>query len=549
MSMKNTVRYLARFKVETASALTIGSGQTGLLNERLIVRDANALPYIPGTALAGIIRHTLSDGQSAASASFVDVVEEIWGYQKGDQGLGSRIHFSDAILIGPEGETILEGLQEVDMNHEYFKNLLYLPERDHVRINHKGAAKQHAKFEEQLVPRGVRFMFELELEGTSKDREIWMQIMAILRHPSFRVGAGTRRGFGALKVLECQEEMYDLSEKDQLKCYLDNSASLNSALLPNPQRDSENPQERSKSEAAMISGWRQYRLTIRPRDFFLFGAGVPEGRINMPPKKEAFFEWSNNSATLSEAYYLIPATSIKGALAHRLAFHWNKLEGQTIEGSETLSADLSSSGFDMTEALSELDIDLDIELMNYGFEASDWGNWAKQVEALTIDDSKHWKAFLEEMEERKNNKAAELYPVGEQNFAVRTIMGYAKNSNNEGEEETGARGRLLLSDVYLTAAQVSTKTFTHVAIDRFTGGGIDGALFQEEVITTDEDIELDLFLAEDLGVDPEDTETEQQLLRAFEATLDDLCAGRLPLGGNTMKGHGVFTGDIEKVKS
>lgn len=84
-----------------------------------------------------------------------------------------------------------------------------------------------------------------------------------------------------------------------------------------------------------------------------------------------------------------------------------------IEGSEILFVDFSFSGFDMIEVLSELDIDFDIELMNYGFEVFDWGNWVKQVEVFIIDDFKYWKVFFEEMEEWKNNKVVELYFVGE----------------------------------------------------------------------------------------------------------------------------------------
>lgn len=43
------IRYIARFTVEAASALGVGSGNTGLVNDRLVARDANGLPYIPGT--------------------------------------------------------------------------------------------------------------------------------------------------------------------------------------------------------------------------------------------------------------------------------------------------------------------------------------------------------------------------------------------------------------------------------------------------------------------------------------------------------------------
>ena len=37
----------------------------------------------------------------------------------------------------------------------------------------------------------------------------------------------------------------------------------------------------------------------------------------------------------------------------------------------------------------------------------------------------------------------------------------------------------------------------------------------------------------------------EDVFRNVERTLDDLVEGRLPLGGNTMKGHGIFTGNYE----
>ncbi len=39
---------------------------------------------------------------------------------------------------------------------------------------------------------------------------------------------------------------------------------------------------------------------------------------------------------------------------------------------------------------------------------------------------------------------------------------------------------------------------------------------------------------------------EEQYVKAFEATLDDVCSGMLALGGATTKGHGAFSGTWSK---
>jgi len=85
------------------------------------------------------------------------------------------------------------------------------------------------------------------------------------------------------------------------------------------------------------------------------------------------------------------------------------------------------------------------------------------------------------------------------------------------------------------------KIFNHVAIDRFTGGAMDGALFSEKVsYFEDENKEvcIDIWL--------EKTEFSEKVINAFEETLKDVCKGLLPLGGMTTKGHGIFTGKLLK---
>lgn len=95
--------------------------------------------------------------------------------------------------------------------------------------------------------------------------------------------------------------------------------------------------------------------------------------------------------------------------------------------------------------------------------------------------------------------------------------------------------------MYFDEDQVNNdKIFNHVAIDRFTGGAMDGALFSEKVSQLMEDqITLNIFI--DKSFDDESLE-----IKAFENALVDICKGLLPLGGMTTKGHGIFTGTLLK---
>lgn len=82
------------------------------------------------------------------------------------------------------------------------------------------------------------------------------------------------------------------------------------------------------------------------------------------------------------------------------------------------------------------------------------------------------------------------------------------------------------------------KIFNHVAIDRFTGGASDGALFSEKANRT-KDLTIDLYL------DRTDFD-DSNIITALERALYDICRGLLPLGGMVTKGHGIFTGQLLK---
>ena len=121
----------------------------------------------------------------------------------------------------------------------------------------------------------------------------------------------------------------------------------------------------------------------------------------------------------------------------------------------------------------------------------------------------------------------------EAKLVIDKLFGNAKNSK---KDIAGSKGKVLFSDVYKVDKN-ETKVFDHVAIDRFTGGGIDGALFQEKTTAQSDVWEIEILLEN--GV-------EEVYVNAFEATLNDICNGMLPLGGATTKGHGIFSGTWSK---
>lgn len=465
-----THRYLARIILEAATPLAVGSGERDVITDQLVTTDVNGLPYIPGTALAGVLRNSLELDLGK------NVVDTLMGFQ-GDKkkngpndGQGSRLILSHAQMIGYDGNPI-DGIVNIVWDDDFYNQFQNLPVRQHVRISNKGATEDKGKFDEQVVYKGTRFCFEIELISDGKDEDIWENILDTFNSSLFRMGGGTRKGFGELTVTDCKSAILDLTDIPVLNKYLAKTSCLND-IFWNFDSDSKRVIDSDK--------WIKYELKLQPDDFFLFSSRLESADAKMIPVTEKIIEWDKeiipNIPSFTEEQILIPATSVKGALAHRVAFHYNKLTGITVE------------------KISEL--------------------------AST-------KGILFEI------KAKQF--IGENNHAVRELFGFSAKGDD------GQRGNVILSDLFNgELIPEKKKLLNHVAIDRFTGGAIDGALFNEEVIYGKDSI-----YNFEIQINKKSIE-DSFVLEAFEKTLADLCTGMLPLGGGTMRGHGSFTGSILK---
>ena len=467
-----THRFLARFVIEAETPLAVSSGEKDVLTDALVATDVNGLPYIPGTAIAGVVRHMIDDierekdperfsklkAKDRASSAY-------FGYQdKSDGGRGSEIIFTEAKILNSEG-MVIDGMNlDVREKDPLLQNYNKLPIRQHVRINNKGVTDKTGKFDEQVVFAGTRFCFELEMVAKDDAIDSFNKVIEQVQSRTFRIGGGTRSGFGKIKVKDLQTKTLDLTKQEQLKAYLEKSSSLNSDFGDSKYHE---PESNNK-----FDGWVKYELKLRPEDFFLFGSGFGDEDVDMTPVKEKKVVWENDvNGRLSEDLVLIPAASVKGALAHRVAFHYNK--------------------------------------MNHVY-----------AENFTTD------------EEREK-------VVGKNNEAVKALFGSEGEKDADNKMINQQRGNLLFSDVIKDElTDESDKILNHVAIDRFTGGAIDGALFSEKT-TYGKGQEFTLTIL------AKESALEDKLIRdSLEAAMIDICKGLLPLGGGVNRGNGVFKGSL-----
>lgn len=450
-------RFLAHVIIEAKTPLKVGGGKNDLFLDAPVQRDWNGLPMILGTSVAGILRRAFEDNAGK------DAANEIFGTKHKENGrgenekaskdenkkededlLGSRLIVSNALLVDEKGRICEELLLE---KSEFLRYFDILPIRDHVAIGANGVAKDAGKFDEEVVFKGTRFKFSLELDGSKEEFE---RILNLLCDPTLRLGGGSSKGFGLLGILEIKWGEF---EPDRYSSSLNFSSDEFVEFMPDSVADGNSARQK----------FIRYELKISPDDFFMFGSGFGDKDADQTLVLESVIDYKNGR--LSKRKILIPASSVKGAVSHRTAFHFNKINKQ-------------------------------------------FGEKAK---------------------------------VGSENEAVREIFGYEKNKNDK-----GAKGKILISDCFLDYDEAKdTKVFEHVSIDRFTGGAIDSALFQEKAAAKRDKFTIEILLRNDVCGDKE-KEALDNALGAFEAALDDVVQGRLSLGGASTKGYGFFKGEVIK---
>jgi len=470
-------RYVAQIVVEALTPLAIGSDSLAYDQDSPVDKDFNGLPYIPGTAIAGYLKKQLTDLQDSDSED---------PDSKNNQPKGSNIIISEAFLMDDEGKV----LQPNTISSDFLKRYFNLPIRQHTAINEFGAAKEHSKFDTEIVYKGSRFKFEIELQVEKENDEVWHTILNAFFQNNFYLGAGEFNNFGELKVIDLKEKHFDLSE-DDLDLYLEHDVDLNTINdIFNSYSLSLN--KKYNTQTIALSGENSY---------FHFGSGYGDTEVDNTNYTEFVIEgWDNDEPEFVEKF-VIPGTSIKGALSHRVAFYYNKENEIFVDN---LIPDIESTA-------QQLDDKYNIETIKL---------------ADNLDDLEKQKSQLEKQLaalEKEEINTAILFDkyVGSNNEGVKALFGSAKKSATD----TGKSGNVIVKDIYLSKDTPQT-IFMHNKIDRYTGGTIEGALFNEKVLAIDKVTlcikyknEFDTYLDKALG---------------------DLKKGMLPIGGLVNKGHGIF---------
>lgn len=308
-----THRFIARATIQFETAFIIGGGHDDLLFDDVFVADANGLPALPGSSIAGILRHAWEDAGLGNG-------NDIFGYQEGDEGHGSRLSVSWGCIHDRRNrpvEGIVSDLKKIH-GDPVLSEAMITTARDHVRITHRGTAADKGKFDERSVSAGHRFTFELMLEGGSGDSDNWEKLLSLLHSDAIRIGGKTRRGYGQFKVVTLKHGAFDISTAEGFGSFIACPVSLAlECSLPD-----------SLDEVTEISaGSITATLELKPEGFWMIGGGF-DGDIDMAPLKANRIAWEGAEGKVENNRAILTGSAIKGAISHRTAFHYNRLNGK-----------------------------------------------------------------------------------------------------------------------------------------------------------------------------------------------------------------------------
>lgn len=411
--------HLARFTLEAATPLSLTSGSVDGVYDTALAMDANDLPTIPGSSLAGVLRHLTAATHGEAAA------EELFGYQHrggshDDSGRGSRLRVAWGCLLDSRGSAV-EGLwlgpQRRRLETDPLLSALLRQKeapitRSRVRIGARGAAADRGKFDRAVLPAGHRFACELSLYSGQSPDPAWQPLLALLGDPRLRLGGATRAGLGRMRLVTLHSAVLDLRSADGARAF----RRLGKAI-----DDVDSLPARPTPEAAPPTGWQAMALPLRATDYWRVGQGddaLGQGYDKLPdalPAVEEHIYWDpRGHGRRKLALALLPGSAVKGALAHRVAWYANCIER----------------------------------------------NWADDHE-----DVAQW--------DKSDPEAGSA--------AVLELFGYSKHQARR-NEPTGQAGRVFIDDALMEVSAAQVSQLMHNAIDRFTGGVRDRLLFSEELL-------------------------------------------------------------------
>ncbi|WP_198559915.1 RAMP superfamily CRISPR-associated protein [Colwellia sp. 12G3] len=319
--------YLTRLIIETQSPMAINTGNREVGFDSQLARDANNLPYVPATSIAGVWKHLAKEVLSENS------IDNWFGYT-GKESQSSTLTISDGVLHNSKNKPVQGLLTPEAINQDSLLSMLVQARphhRERVSINDRGVAKNTGKFDQILLPAGIRFCIDIKfyddrLANDTISKE-WDDLLNCWQNPLFALGANTRNGLGKLTVVASNTEVINLSD------VISASHKMQShALRENiPEKNNINfIAEQNVFATLPLKALDNWRSGAGSQLLGKYNKGEADKSIAMITYSEPKVKWHSKAgktqAEISEPKAVLCGSSIKGILAHRITFHWRRHE-------------------------------------------------------------------------------------------------------------------------------------------------------------------------------------------------------------------------------
>lgn len=446
-SHRITHKLVIKGTLTLASPLVMGKGE-GDWVDKAIMRLPDGRPYIPASAFAGSLRSTMQLLE-LFDENDKEKWEWLWGTEKGGAGKERKDDLYQSHLL-------IQDLIPEERDEQGKKVGKKITHRDGIKINYQtGTVEAGAKYDYEILEPGV--MFPLTIEITIREhfqqkanlKKLAADLIATIRHGSFRVGAFAAQGFGRFdgEKTNLRAVLFDFSANNAIR---KESQDAWFRYLETGNFESVAPLVTESDFPKILCPAFQITARFRLKSALMIGASGGE---------EA---QADKTSIQSNGHYVIPGKSIRGAIRHRALRILKIWEQQGIQLKNADGSDLTSELF----------------------------------------------GYVKQDRTKEGNARRSLIRVEETTIPIETVKPMLQN---------------------------------HIRIDRFTGGVIDGALFNSEPVwTTDkEDLQIICTIDRFKNIDEPTQKLYKKLLLML---LKDLWTGDLAIGGEKNVGRGVLQG-------
>lgn len=281
-----------RFEIEAVCQSPLHVGNADGIEGEVLIHPVEHVPFVQATSLAGVFRNYYSQsyGEADCEALFGSkkTIEKDDG-QTEQQLLESKIKFSDGHFCETE---------EYPLKMELRARLEIDNETGSCRTSDVNGTsiKSGHKFEMQYVGAGAKIQFSIFI--LAKDHPFQKQIQHCLEAMNagdMQIGGQKSTGCGYLKILCAKYRKYDMTEKDDLKAWIDEIPLSDNYKLTLEEKPGK------WSYAVTVSACTESELSIKSASLTDYNKNLLAVNIQN-----------------AKGDYIIPGSSIKGVIRNRM---------------------------------------------------------------------------------------------------------------------------------------------------------------------------------------------------------------------------------------